>query len=88
MTASLAVSGSTQAVFSNIVANVPAEGSRPQVVVTQGQITVDVSTSPPGLTGFADFQVADRSATMTLTEDASGDLSIIVEGDDFTFTVP
>ena len=88
MTTSVTVAGPTQALFDNIVANVPREGDRPQVTVSAGAITVDASTTPPALTGFTDFRVGDVPATMMLADDGSGNQTIVVQGNGFTITVP
>jgi hypothetical protein len=88
LTTTIVPGGPTQAYFSEITANVPAEGHRAQVVVDSGQITVDVSTSPPTLSGYASFAVGDVSAYMVLSTDGVGNLVVTVTGENFTFTLP
>jgi hypothetical protein len=88
MTADVAATGPLELTFSNIVATVPAEGARPEVTVSAGQIVVDAGLSPPGLSGFVEFMVGDLAATMTLMNDGSGNPTAFVQGNGFSFTVP
>ncbi len=99
LTSSVFPTSPTAVQFTGAEASFQSEGNRPEVQVSDAEVSVDVgasafsasagSSAPAALIqGYVEFNVGSLFAVMLLEDDGAGGLLITVIGENFEFTVP